>query len=406
MVSQNLSGKKILIGVSGGIAAYKIQFLVRALRRGGAEVRVMLTAHAEHFVTPLSMEALSGNPVYSRLFASRDNYAHISLREWADLFILAPLTANLAGKLANGIADDLISTTALGWEKPGLLCPAMNEAMYRAPVVQRNLSLLKQDGWHILGPGAGDLACGTSGQGRMVEPEEIVAVADKLSAPVDRHPGKIVITAGACRQPIDPVRFISNRSTGKMGAALAHAAVARFDRVTVVCAAMQAELPTGVVRVDVETAGEMLEALRRELADADALVMAAAVADFQVEAPAASKIKKEKNSSLHLVLLPAPDILKETAQQRRSRGVVSVGFAMETEQLVENAARKLTEKALDGIVANPLDDPEAGFGVDTNRVHFLTPSDGDAPAVESWPVMSKRDVGAAVIDRVVEMMEA
>lgn len=408
MVSQNLNQaaaqsrlpvRNILIGISAGIAAYKIQFLIRMLRRAGSRVRVVVTEHAEQFVTPLSLETLSGEPVYRELFAPRDKIAHISLREWADLLVIAPLTANLAGKLANGIADDLLTTTALGWEKPRLLCPAMNDAMYRAAPLQRNLAQLQQDGWQILGPAAGELACGSSGAGRMVEPEEIFERIAAMTGKVQLPDKKIVITAGACRQPLDPVRFISNRSTGRMGAALATAALERYGRVTVIAAAVECQFPSGVTLRRVETTAEMLAAVTEELQDAAALIMAAAVADYQVKEPAAQKLKKEKNSGLTLELSPTPDILKETAQLRRRNGVYTVGFAMESEQLTANARRKLLEKELDGIAANPLGDPQAGFAVDTNRIHYLSVNSEGGVEMEEWPLLSKLEAGARIVER-------
>lgn len=392
---------KILVIATGGIAVVKLPALIRLFRRQGALVRVVLTENAARFVTPLAFEALSDQPVYEDMFARRDSFTHISLRQWADVVLVAPATANIMGKIVTGIADDLASTVALGAAGAAVrryLCPAMNDAMWTAPATQRNLAQLAADGWKILGPGRGELACGDSGPGRMLEPEEI---ARQVLGRYNGSPGlgKLVVTAGATRQPIDAVRFISNHSTGRMGVAVAQAALGRFSEVVLIHAFLAVPVPCGVRCREALTAEAMLEAVQDELADAQALVMCAAVADFTPEAVFDGKLKKAGRSSLDIRCVPAPDILKSTRTLRLSRSIRTIGFAMETGSLDEQALGKLEEKGLDGIVANPLDVPGAGFGGDTNIAVYF----GRDGAREDWPLMSKGEMAERIMEHLARL---
>lgn len=389
----------ILLGISGGIAAYKSLTLVRELRRAGATVRIILTENGARFVTPLSCEALSGQPVYDNMFARRDRYLHITLREWADQLVIAPATANCLGKLAHGLADDLLSATALAFQGPRLLCPAMNNAMWEAEVVQQNLSLLRERGWEVLGPVDGSLACGIQGAGRMQEPEKISSFLFAAERPGFCN-RKIVITAGATREPLDEVRFLSNPSSGKMGVALARAARARFARVVLIHGHLDVEPPAGVVCRPALTVDAMLQAVQEELSDAAVLVMAAAVSDFRFRQQEQGKIKKAGRKSLQLQLESAPDILQETRAQRAGR-VFSVGFAMECEDLEQNARHKLESKGLDCILANPLGEAGAGFASDTNRVLYL---DRDGTC-EQWPEADKIVIARRLLELILAQIK-
>ncbi len=385
----------VLLIATGGVAVVKAPALVRLFRKKGAVVRVVLTENAARFVTPLAFEAVSDQPVYEEMFARRDSFTHISLRQWADVVLIAPATANIMGKIAGGIADDLASTVAVGVAGAGVpryLCPAMNDAMWAAPATQRNLAQLEKDGWEILGPASGDLACGESGPGRMLEPEEIV-VAVFREAPAVPCPGKIIVTAGATRQPIDAVRFLSNRSTGKMGVAIAEAAKKVFSEVVLIHAALSVPPPVGVRVREALTAEAMLQAVTEELADAKALVMCAAVSDFTPETVFSGKLKKAGRASLDIHCVPAPDILAETKALRAGNSVSTIGFAMETADLEQEAKGKLERKGLDGIVANPLDVPGAGFGTGTNLAVYFSRS-GER---EEWPMMSKEQMADLIL---------
>ena len=377
----------VLIGVTGGIAAYKTLSLIRQLRKAGCSVKVILTENGAKFITALSFESISGNPVYDDTFARRESFSHISLRDWADMLIVAPATANFISKAANGLADDLLSTLALSFHKERYVCPAMNSGMWDAAATQRNLLVMANDGWQVIGPGSGELACGVTGQGRMSEPEEIVETIFG-SGKMD---GKIVVTAGATIQPVDAVRFLSNRSTGKMGCAVAEAAARRFTEVVLIHASLSVPVPDGVRVVEAETAAEMLDALSVELKGAHVLVMAAAVSDFTPEAVHSGKIKKHGSSELTLRLVATPDILKETRSLREN--VFTVGFAMESENMEDNARQKLSKKGLDCIVANPLGLDDAGFASDTNRVVFMDKTGGR----EDWGLLLKSEVASKIV---------
>jgi len=393
----NLKKKHIILGVSGGIAAYKSVELLRLLKREGADVRVVMTANAAWFVGPLTFKALSGHPVCSGLF---EDHADASIRhiDWAgeaDAVIVAPATANIIGKLAGGIADDALSTLLLAVTAPVVVCPSMNTHMYLSRPVQRNLETLKADGRHILDPSAGDLACGTTGPGRLPEPEEILDRLKAVLTPKDLARKRVVVTAGPTHEPLDPVRFISNPSSGKMGYAVARAAEQRGARVTLIAGPNTLADPQNVKLIQVETAREMAEAVFGCLPEADLVVKAAAVSDYRPARAAARKIKKVKKE-MTLALERNPDILEELG--RRKKGQVLVGFAAETEKLAANATKKLAAKNLDMIVANLVGKPGSGFGVDTNRVKFFY-KNGDK---ESLPAMEKDAVAHILLDRVVE----
>ncbi|MDR2734376.1 MAG: bifunctional phosphopantothenoylcysteine decarboxylase/phosphopantothenate--cysteine ligase CoaBC [Spirochaetota bacterium] len=390
--------KRILLVGSGGIALVKLPALIRMLRRQGYELRLVLTENAARFITPLTFETLLDHPVYIDPFARRDNLLHIGLRKWAEMAVLVPGTANMIAKLAHGIADDLASAVLLGaggTAIPRIVCPAMNDAMWEAPATRRNIEQLIRDGWRMAGPVTGELACGDDAPGRMAEPEEIFRVIESLSAGDKRAPYKIVITAGATEEDIDAVRCITNHSSGRMGAALAEAARERFMDVVCIHGALRVPPPQGVRLIEARSARAMLQAVQSEIADANALVMAAAVADFVPDVKAAGKIKKS-GSGMDLHLVPAPDILLETRALRARAGFHTTGFALESDALAEYAQEKLAAKYLDAIVANPCSEPGAGFGSETNRAVYLT-KDG---AREDWPTMPKREMADRILDRV------
>jgi len=390
-----LRGRRIVLGVTGGIAAYKAAELVRELIRRGTEVRVVMTAHACEFVTPLTFETLSGRRVATDLFHRTGDFAmdHIALADFAELAVVAPATANVVGKLANGIADDLLTSSLLAITAPVLLCPAMNSHMYAHPVVQENLARLASFGYRIMEPGIGELACRTEGQGRLPEVEEIAEEIEICLTEKDLAGEKILVTAGPTQEPLDPVRFISNHSTGKMGYALAVAARRRGAEVTLVSGPTYLAAPRGVHVIPVRTALEMYAAVMDRLKEATVVVKAAAVADFRPTRSQNHKIKK-KSAALTLELAPNPDILAEIGKKKGTR--VVVGFAMETEHLLENARQKLSAKRADFIVANDVTEAGAGFGADTNIVQILD----HEGAVEAHPLMDKQAVADLILDKV------
>ena len=358
---------RIIVGISGGIAAYKAPLLVRLLRHQGHEVSCVATRHALEFVTPLTLETVSGNPLYCDLFAPANNRSteHIALKDWADSLVVAPATANCIGKLASGIADDALSTLLLAFShKPLFLAPAMNSDMWEHPAVQQNLTTLQARGIHIIPPETGDLACGASGIGRMAAVEEI---AFEVGAPTS----KVLVTAGPTYERIDSVRFIGNDSTGKMGFALAEALADTGRSVELVTGptACQTRHPN-IHRTDVENAREMYEASLSLFPSCQAAILSAAVADYRPEQTADHKIKKQGDEGLTLRLVQNPDILATLGSLKRPDQIL-VGFALETDNELDNARRKLEKKNLDFIVLNSLRDPGAGFGVDTNRVTIL-----------------------------------
>ncbi|MBI9083831.1 MAG: bifunctional phosphopantothenoylcysteine decarboxylase/phosphopantothenate--cysteine ligase CoaBC [Desulfobacterales bacterium] len=397
-MTDHLCDKEIVLGVSGGIAAYKAVELLRLLTRRGARVRVIMTENATRFVTPLTFAALSGRSVCSGLFGEEDREADAAIRhiEWAreaDAVVIAPATANLVGKLAGGIADDALTTFALAVTVPVLICPAMNTHMYENRAVGRNIDRLEADGYRIVEPSAGSLACGTTGPGRLPEPEEILYYLDCALTPQDLNGQRILITAGPTREPIDPVRYISNHSSGKMGYALARAAARRGAAVTLVAGPTGLPVPTGVSLIGVESAAEMAEAVFAAMDTSDVIVKSAAVADYAPRERAGQKIKKSE-AVMGIELVKTVDILKELGQ--RKTGQVLVGFAAETESLEANALAKLETKNLDLIVGNLVGLPGTGFGADNNTV-TLFHRDGRR---EAFPNLPKDDVADLVLDRV------
>lgn len=396
-------GRRILLGVTGGIASYKTVMLARLLTQAGAEVDVVMTRAALEFVGAITFEAVTGRRTYSGIFGVGNALDHIKLARDADLLVVAPATADFLARAAHGHADDLLAAVLLASASPVLLIPAMNDRMWANVQTMRNVAHLRELQYTVVDPDQGPLAAGEgSGPGRMPEPEAIVAHAARLLETSRALVGrKIVVTAGATREPIDPVRFISNRSTGKMGVALAEAAHRRGAQVTLIAGHMDVPSPVGVTRIDAESAEAMRSAVAAELRAADALIMAAAPADFRPSAPAQSKMRKNQVSGdapvIHLTR--TADILMSTIGDRAA-GCVVVGFALETDNLRENARDKLRRKSLDMIVANSATEPGAGFGGDTNRVTIIS-RDGQ---MEEVPLMDKRELADIIIDRVESLL--
>ncbi len=391
----------ILLGITGSIAAYKAAEIVRLLKKRGFDVKVILTENGARFIGAETLATLSGHPVYLEMFAPSRNelIGHISLSDWADMLLVAPATANIIGKFASGVADDLLSTVFLSCECPVVIAPAMNVRMFAHTVVQQNIKKLRELGASFIGPESGELACGTSGRGRMSAPETIVeAVASIARCGRDMDGMDILISAGPTREMIDPVRFLSNRSSGKMGFALARAAAARGANVTLVAGPCTVDPPQGIEVKDVISAEEMRDAILEALPSQQVLIMTAAVADYTPSSPTPQKLKKGPNR-LSLELSRTPDILAEVSKVRAKEQVI-VGFAAETENIVENARQKLVAKTLDLIVANDIADPDCTFGSDNNKVTLIG-KDGKA---ENLPLLSKREVADKVLDRVVGMM--
>ena len=394
-----MNGRRILLVVSGGIAAYKVPELVRALGRSGHEVRCVLTPAAAEFVSPLVLQSLTGQPVRCSLLDPGEEGAigHIELADWAELVVVAPATADLLARMAHGLADDLAATVLLATRAPVLVAPAMNVNMWDHPATQTNLEILRERGIHVEGPEAGELACGWEGQGRMSEPEGIAARIGLLLGSRSLEGEHVVVTAGGTREPIDAVRAIANRSSGKMGYAIAAEAAWRGARVVLISGPTNLDTPAGVERVDVETALQMRDAVRAELEAAGVVIMTAAVADFRPAQAFARKIKKEDlepDAGLQLELVRNPDILAEISQERGDR--VVVGFAAESHDVLAAARRKLARKGCDLLVANDISRSDAGFETDDNAVTLLTP-DGDA---EELPLLPKAEVAARILDRV------
>ena len=390
-----LRGKRILLGVSGSVAAYKAVEILRGLQRRGADVQVAMTEVATKFVSTLTFEALSHRKVHTELFpeSGDPDVVHVRVADWPDLMVVAPATANLIGKLANGLADDLLTCTLLAGDCPLVVAPAMESSMYGHPAVQKNLQHLRGRGVHLVDPEEGDLASGHSGIGRLADPEIIVtAVADAFKTSDDFTGKRIVITAGRTEEDIDPVRFITNRSTGKMGYAVAERAMRRGAEVILVSGPTNLDAPVGAKVIPVRTVSEMQKATGEVFDQADALIMTAAVLDFRPETVAPQKIKKSADG-LRLNLIANHDFLVDLGAEKRQR--IVVGFAMETENGLANARRKLKEKHLDLIVLNDLTVAGAGFGVDTNVVTLLE-SEGEPI---SLPKLSKLEVADRILDR-------
>ena len=393
-----LKGKKIVLGVTGGIAVYKAVDLVSKLRKEGADVRVVMTESAAKFVTPLTFKEISGNTVAVSMWAEAQEFhvEHIALADWADLMIIAPATANILAKAANGIADDLLSTVILASKTPIVLCPAMNCQMYINPITQDNLKKLADYGFIIMQPATGYLACGTSGVGRLPEPAEIIAFTKKFISHKegDLKGLKILVTAAGTREPIDPVRFVGNRSSGKMGYAVAQAASERGADVVLVSGPSSLTPPANVEVINVETTREMMNAVLAKYAEMDIVIKAAAVADYCPHEVAEQKIKKATDDALTIVLDKNPDILKKLGELKTRQFLV--GFAAETQNLLANATEKIKKKNLDMIVANDVTIAGAGFNYDTNVVKFLFPN-GEVKSLEK---MSKLEVAQALLNEV------
>ena len=396
----DLTGRKIVLGVTGGIAAYKSAALVSRLRHAGAEVHVIMTENAAKFVAPLTFQTLSANPVVTDTFAAPEywNVEHVALAKLADVFVIAPATANILAKMACGIADDMLSTTVLATKAPVLAAPAMNTGMWTAEATQKNIETLRARGVRFVGPGSGMLACGDEGAGRMSEPEEILeAIAGILQQQRDLDGLKVLVTAGATRERIDPVRFLTNDSSGKMGFALAEAARDRGAEVTLVKGSTTARIPDGVRIETIESAQDLLKTMKKEAGKQDIIIQAAAVADYRAAAPAKTKIKKKAGEPMVITLEENPDIAKAVGAMKKAKQTL-VGFAAETDHVIRHAEEKLKAKNLDLIVANDVTKPGAGFNTDTNIVTLIT-----ADRQDDLPKMTKREVADAILDRILEI---
>lgn len=399
-MTRPFDGRRILLGVTGGIAAYKSAWIARLLTQAGAAVDVVLTRSASEFIGPITFEALTGRAVYSALIAEGHALDHIKLARAADAVVVAPATADFIARAAGGQADELLTACLLAATAPVLIVPAMNDRMWAHRQTRANVAHLREIGYTVLEPDEGPLAVGEgAGPGRLPEPEAIVAHVARLIEPPNGLRGKcVVVTAGPTREPVDPVRFISNRSSGKMGVAIAAAAWRRGADVTLVAGPLSVAPPTGPAIVAVETTEEMRVAVEGAIRNADALIMAAAPADFRPAAPAGQKIKKS-SAPAAIELAPTADILATTIAARPER-LVTVGFALETNSALEHGRAKLTAKQLDLIVVNDATEAGAGFGTDTNRVTFV----GRDGHVEEQPLLQKGDVADLILDRVERLM--
>jgi|TARA_B100000315_G_scaffold201088_1_gene193473 phosphopantothenoylcysteine decarboxylase/phosphopantothenate--cysteine ligase len=392
-----LTDKTVVLGITGSIAAYKAADLVSKLTQAGAKVEVIMTESATEFISPLTIRSLTARPVVTGMFGQSLESAieHVALAEAADVVAIAPATANVISKLAVGVADDMLTCTVLATRAPVIIAPAMHTDMFQNSITQDNLVKLKARGFIIVGPVYGRLATGTVGIGRLAEVEEIIAtVKQALGRSGDLVGKRIVVTAGGTQEPVDPVRYIGNRSSGKMGYAIAEAARDRGAEVKLIIAPTSIPAPADIEITQVETALQMKEAVTQAVTQADALIMAAAVADYQPRSAAKAKIKKE-TADLSLELIRTPDILAEVGGN-----LVKVGFAAESENVVENARSKLEQKQLDIIIANDITDVDSGFGTDTNKVTIIN-RDGKT---ESLPLMTKREVADKILERVVGLL--
>lgn len=396
-----LENKHIVLGVSGGIAAYKSVELLRLLTKQGADIRVLMTRNACRFVGPLTFEALSGKAVCTHLFEEGHNASigHIAWAKDADAVIVAPATANIIGKIAGGIADDALTTFLLAVTAPVLICPSMNSDMYQSTSVQRNLSILEKDGHIILKPDSGELACGVTGPGRLPEPEEILDRLIKGMCPQDLSEKRILVTAGPTQEPMDPVRFLSNPSSGKMGFAIARAAEHRGAHVTLISGPTSLQDPCNVKVIRIQTAAQLASAAFENFPHADIIIKSAAVSDYRPREVGSEKMKKKKDAMV-LNLVRNQDILAEMGQRKGSRFLV--GFAAETEALDQHATEKLQIKNLDMIVGNIVKGEDSAFGSDTNKV-TLYYRDGTQ---EALPVMDKEGLAHKLLDRIVQRVDA
>lgn len=394
-----LQGKNIVLGVTGGIAAYKAVEVVSRLRKLGADVHVIMTEGAQNFVTELTFREISGNPVTTTMWGKVANFnvEHIALANLADMVLIAPATANLIAKAANGMADDMLTTTLLATKAPIMYAPAMNSNMYNNPLTQENIAKLNNLGWNMIAPASGHLACGVDGVGRLPEPVEIVEQVQNYFACTATMKGlKVLVTAAGTYEPIDPVRYIGNRSSGKMGYAIAKEAQRRGAEVVLVSGPSALTPPDGVCTIKVEAASAMREAVLAEYPTVDIVIKAAAVADYRVKNAADHKIKKN-DAELTLVLEKNHDILKELGSLKKE-GQTLVGFAAETQNLIEYAQSKLEKKNLDMIVANDVSKPGAGFNTDTNLIKIISRNKD----IEEIPLMSKEKLAGIILDRVME----
>ncbi|AEV69310.1 phosphopantothenoylcysteine decarboxylase/phosphopantothenate--cysteine ligase [Acetivibrio clariflavus DSM 19732] len=395
-----LKGKTVVVGVSGGIAAYKVVEVVSRLHKLHADVNVIMTENAAKFVTPLTFRSISHNPVITDMFSepAKWDIQHVSLAMKADIIVVAPATANIIGKVANGIADDMLTTTIMATKAPVVFVPAMNTNMYENPIVQENIKKLSERGYIFLEPETGLMACGTEGKGRLPEPQAIVEKICKLLCEKDDFRDlKVLITAGPTQEPIDPVRYITNRSSGKMGYAIAAQAQKRGAKVKIVSGPVNISPPYGVEVVYVKTADEMYNEVMKSYADFDILIMVAAVADYKCAQIAEKKIKK-KDEKLTIELVKNPDIAKELGKVKGNR--ILVGFSAETDKLVNNACEKLASKNLDMIIANDVTQEGAGFGTDTNIIKIIK-KDGE---IVDFPLMSKLEAGDRILDEVIKLI--
>lgn len=394
-----MATRRFLLAVTGGIAAYKAPELIRHLIRGGHSVRCVMTPEAEQFVSPLVLQTLSGYPVRSHLFdaAEEGQIDHIALADWAELIVVAPATANVIARFCHGLADDLVTTVVLATRAPVLVAPAMNVNMWNHAATQSNVEVLRGRGIRFVGPESGELACGWEGPGRMSDPELIAEAAELALRTAALAGQRLLVTAGGTREPLDAVRSFSNRSSGRMGFAIAAEAARRGADVVLVAAPTSLTTPAGVQRVDIETAEEMRAAVLREWPSTQIVVKAAAVADFRPVERRTEKIKKEdlaEGEGLSIQLERTPDILAEICREKGDR--VVVGFAAESHDVIAGARRKLLRKGCDFIVANDISRSDGGFDVETNQVSFIWPG-GE---VEALPLLTKRDVAVEMLDRI------
>lgn len=396
-----MSKKRIVVGVSGGIAAYKACDLVSKLSKKDYEVKVILTKHAEKFVSKLTFEALCHNYVETDLFdeSNEDPIAHITLAKWADLMIIVPATANIIAKVTHGISDDLLSTTFLACNKHKIICPAMNTQMYENPITQKNIQACKDLGYQILDPVVGHLACNDTGRGKMIEPADIVEAIDNYFNTSNKLSGKtVLISAGPTQEAMDPVRFISNHSSGKQGYAIAKAAKAMGANVILVNGPVQLEKIEGIQTIDVTSALDMFEAIKQNADKADYIIMAAAVSDYRPENIAEHKIKKS-DDTIEMTFVKNPDILAYLGQHKTKKQIIC-GFAMETQDLDKNAKEKLEKKNCDMLIANNLFVSGAGFQTDTNIVSLLTKD-----SIEHLPKLSKEELGQKILETMMKIEE-
>lgn len=392
-----LQGKHIVLGITGSIAAYKIASLASMLKKQGADITVIMTQNATNFINPITFETLTGNKCLVDTFDRNFQYSveHVSLAKQTDVFLIAPASANVIAKAAHGIADDMLTTTLLACECPKIVAPAMNTRMYRNPIVQDNLKILQRYGMEVLTPATGYLACGDTGEGKMPEPEFLFEAILKALHPKDMKGLKVLVTAGPTREKIDPVRYISNHSTGKMGYAIARAAMMRGAEVTLVTGKTNLTPPADVHTIEITTAADMAQAVKERAADQDIIIKSAAVADYRPKFTADEKMKK-KDTDMSIELERTEDILQYLGAHKE-KGQFLCGFSMETENMIENSRRKLEKKNLDLIVANNLKEQGAGFGTDTNIVTFLSKED-----TVQLPIMSKEEVADRLLSYILE----